>query len=73
MKRFTVLTAAFLAVSAAPAFAAMSDQEFVTKAAISGKYEFQSAMFASTAAPDSRVKAFAQRMVVDHKIGRAHV
>lgn len=66
MKRFTVLTAALLAVSAAPAFAAMSDQEFVAKAAISGRYEFQSGLFATTASPDSRVKAFAKRMVTDH-------
>lgn len=66
MKRITVLAAAFLAVSAAPGFAAMSDQEFVTKAAIGGKYEFQSSLFALTASPDARVKAFANRMVIDH-------
>lgn len=65
MKRFTVLTAAILAVSAAPAFAAMSDQEFVTQAAIGGKYEFQSGLFATTAAPDARVKAYADRTVAE--------
>lgn len=65
MKRLTVLTAAFLAVSAVPAFAAISDQEFVTKASIDGNYAFQSALFATTASPDARVKAYADKSVAD--------
>ncbi len=63
MKRITVLTAALLAITATPAFAAMSDQEFVTKAGIAGKYAFQSALFATTASPDKRVMSYAQKTV----------
>lgn len=66
MKPTTVLAAAFVAFSATPTLAAMSDQEFIDKAVIGGKYELESSRFALTAAPDARVKAFANRMITDH-------
>ena len=66
MKRIPIVVAALLAASTAPALAAMSDQEFVTTAANGGLYEFNSGLFATTAAADPRVKALAHKIVEDH-------
>lgn len=66
MKRLPIVVAALLAASTAPALAAMSDQEFVTAASIGNQYEFAAGEFASTAAPDPRVKAFAKQIAADH-------
>jgi len=66
MKRIPIVVAALLAASTAPALAAMSDQEFVTTAANGGLYEFNSGLFATTAAPDPHVKSLAHKIVDDH-------
>lgn len=66
MKRIPIVVAAFLVASTAPALAAMSDQEFVTAASVSGQYEFESGLFASTSIPDGRVKAVATQLAKDH-------
>lgn len=66
MKRIPIVVGALLAASTAQAFAAMSDQEFVTAAANGGLYEFNSGLFATTAVPDPRVKALADTIVKDH-------
>ncbi len=66
MKRLPIVVAALLATSTAPALAAMSDQEFVTAASIGNQYEFAAGEFASTAAPDPRVKAFASTIAAEH-------
>ncbi len=68
MKRTTQTTlAALLLVGiAAPAFAAPSAQEFVTKASISDMFEIQSSKLALSKSSDGGIKSFASHMVADH-------
>ena len=58
-------TAALLATTSF-AHAATSAEEFVQKAAISGKFEIESSKLALERSTDADVKAFAQKMIDDH-------
>ncbi len=49
-----------------PAAAAMSDEEFVIKAASGGMFEVESSKIAQDSAKSNEVKQFAQQMITDH-------
>ena len=60
------LAALLLAGIAAPAFAAPSSQEFVTKAALTDKFEIASSKLALHKSSDPDIQAFAKQMIADH-------
>jgi len=74
MKRTIFLLAAAIAFSAPAALtidpvayaAAVSDSNFVTTAGVSGTFEIESSRLAVAKSQDTRIKAFAQRMISDH-------
>lgn len=67
------LAALLLAGIAAPAFAATSAQEFVTKAALSDKFEIASSKLAVSKSGNPDIQAFARQMVTDHSLSLIHI
>ena len=70
MKR-TLAAAAVAFAFATPAFAAMTAQEFINAAGISGLFEVESSTAVLGQNPPAEVEDFAQQMITDHNSANA--
>jgi putative membrane protein len=66
-KKLALLAVCLLLAIAAPAQTRVSEQDFVTRVAISDMMEIQSSQLALARQPDADTKPFAEQMVKDHQ------